>query len=60
MILPTYCLKDQGDRRMEYAEEQSGKLWAQTHGPESLVFESHGINARLYAWISVVFQIKKK
>ena len=46
VVLPTYCLNDQGGQRMEYAKEQSGTLRAQTHGHEPLVFENHGIDAR--------------
>ena len=46
VVLPSYCLNDQGGQRMEYAEEQSGTLRAQTHGHEPLVFENHGIDAR--------------
>ena len=40
------CLIDQGGARMDYGEEQSGTLRAQTHGHEPLVFENHGIDAR--------------
>ena len=40
------CLNDQGGARMDYGEEQSGTLRAQTHSHEPLVFENHGIDAR--------------
>ena len=46
VMLPTYCLNDQGGQRMDFAEDQSGTLRAQSHGHEPLVFENHGINAR--------------
>ena len=40
------CLIDQGGSRMDFGEEQSRTLRAQTHGHEPLVFENHGIDAR--------------
>ena len=40
------CLNDQGGVRMDFGEEQSGTLRAQTHGHEPLVFANHGIDAR--------------
>ncbi len=46
VMLPTYCLTDQGGQRMGFAEDQSGTLRAQSHGHEPLVFENHGIDAR--------------
>ena len=46
VMLPTYCLNDQGGQRMDFAEDQSGTLRAQSHGHEPLVFENHGIDAR--------------
>ena len=46
VMLPTYCLNDQGGQRMDYAEDQSGTLRAQSHGHEPLIFENHGIDAR--------------
>ena len=46
VMLPTYCLNDQGGQRMDFAEDQSGTLCAQSHGHEPLVFENHGIDAR--------------
>ena len=46
VMLPMYCLTDQGGQRMDYAEDQSGTLRAQSHGHEPMVFENHGIDAR--------------
>ncbi len=46
VMLPTYCLNDQGGQRMDFAEDQSGTLRAQSHGHEPLVFGNHGIDAR--------------
>lgn len=46
VMLPTYCLNDQGGQRMDYAEDQSGTLRAQSHVHEPLIFENHGIDAR--------------
>lgn len=40
------CLNDQGGSRMDFGEDQSRTLRAQTHGHEPLVFENHGIDAR--------------
>ena len=40
------CLNDQGGHIMDYSEEQTCTLRAQTHGHEPLVFENHGIETR--------------